>query len=299
MNKCGISINKPLVWFMALLVAAFVAGCGSGGSGGETDSTPSTAAGGGSGAGGQGRGPAPLNLGTAANYVILSVFALTNQPSSVVTGNVGLTKMSGSQIGLTCAEVAGQIVSIDSVAASNTIVTNLAMDSPDRKAPKDPKGSGTGEGSDPACYVTNASELTQGELDADDAYLDASTRRADYSELGAGNIGGLNLGPAVYSWSNGVSIPTNLTLTGGPNDVWIFRTTQGLNVGPGVQIVLKGGALPQNIFWAPTHDVELGATSQFKGALLPAAAIFMRTGASINGKLLAAEVHLDQNTVGP
>jgi hypothetical protein len=141
--------------------------------------------------------------------------------------------------------------------------------------------------------------LVQGELDADDAFLDASTRRADYSDLGAGNIGGLNLGPAVYSWNSGVSIPTNLTLTGGPNDVWILRTTQGLNVSPGVQIILKGGALPQNIFWAPTHDVELGAASQFKGVLLPAAAIFMRTGASINGKLLAAEVHLDQNTVGP
>ena len=287
-------------WFIALLVAAFVAGCGSGGGGGETVDTSSTAAGVGSGAGGQGRGPTPLNLGTAANYVILSVFALTNQPSSVVSGSVGLTKVSGSQIGLTCAEVAGQIVSIDSAVASN-----LAMDRSDRKPPKDPKGSGpgsgsgTGAGSVSGCHVTNASGLVQGELDADDAFLDASTRRADYSDLGAGNIGGLNLGPAVYSWNSGVSIPTNLTLTGGPNDVWILRTTQGLNVSPGVQIILKGGALPQNIFWAPTHDVELGAASQFKGVLLPAAAIFMRTGASINGKLLAAEVHLDQNTVGP
>jgi hypothetical protein len=78
-----------------------------------------------------------------------------------------------------------------------------------------------------------------------------------------------------------------------------LRTTQGLNVSPGVQIILQGGALPQNIFWAPTFTVELGAASQFKGVLLPAAPIFMRTGAAINGKLLAAEVHLDQNTVGP
>lgn len=306
MNKCGIS-TEPLTWFIAFLVAVFIAGCGSGGGGGETDAMPSTstAAGRGSGAGGLGHGPAPLNLGTAANYVILGVFALTNQPSSVVTGNVGLTKVSGAQIGLTCAEVAGQIVSIDSVATSNAVASNLSMDRSGSKAPKAPKGSGsgtgtgTGTGSDPACHVTNASALTQGELDADDAFLDATTRRADYSELGAGNIGGFNLGPAVYSWSSGVSIPTNLTLTGGPNDVWIFRTTQGLNVSPGVQIVLNGGALPQNIFWAPTHDVELGATSQFKGVLLPAAAIFMRTGASINGKLLAAEIHLEKNTVGP
>jgi hypothetical protein len=124
-------------------------------------------------------------------------------------------------------------------------------------------------------------------------------RKADYNELGAGNIGGLNLGPAVYSWSSGITIAANVTLTGGPNDVWIFRSAQGLNLSPGVQIILKGGALPENIFWAPTWAVELGATSGFNGILLPAAPVFMRTGASIHGKLLAAEVHLDQNSVGP
>ena len=221
----------------------------------------------GTGVGGLGRGPAPLDLASSGTFAILSVFALTNQPPSVVTGDVGLTKASGSLIGLTCAEVNGAIVSKDN--------------------------------SGPPCRVTNAARLDQGEIDADNAYYDAFGRTPDYSELAAGDIGGLNLGPATYYWSTGVSIPANVTLTGGANDVWIFRIAQGLNVSPGVRIILKGGALPRNVYWAPTATVELGAASQFRGILLPAAPVFMRTGASINGKLLAAEVHLEQNIVGP
>jgi hypothetical protein len=262
---------KPPPWFRALLLAACLAGCG-GGASSEISSKvesgpPPTAAGAGAGVGGLGRGPAPLDLATAANFVILSVNALTNQPPSMVTGNVGLTVAKGSLIGLTCAEVTGQIFSRDN--------------------------------SGPPCRVTDAAGLTQGEIDADNAYIDAGGRTPDYSELGGGDIGGLNLGPATYHWSTAVSIPTNATLTGGPNDVWIFRIAMGLNVGPGVQIVLKGGALPRNIYWVPTATAQLGATSQFRGILLPAAPVFMGSGASINGKLLAAEVHLDQNIVGP
>ncbi len=262
---------KPLSWLMPLLLAAAVGGCGGGG-GNEVGLSPEpgplpTAAGAGTGVGGLGRGPAPLDLGTAANFVILSVNALTNQPPSMVTGNVGLTVAKGSLIGLTCAEVIGQIF--------------------------------TSDNSGPPCRVTDAAGLTQGEIDADNAYLDAVGRAPDYNELGGGDIGGLNFGPATYYWSSGVSIPTNVTLTGGPNDVWIFRIAMGLNVGAGVQIVLKGGALPQNIYWVPTATAQLGATSQFRGILLPAAPVFMGSGASINGKLLASEVHLDQNIVGP
>jgi hypothetical protein len=36
-----------------------------------------------------------------------------------------------------------------------------------------------------------------------------------------------------------------------------------------------------------------------RGILLPAANVVMGTGASMNGKLLAAAVQLDQNAVGP
>ena len=132
------------------------------------------------------------------------------------------------------------------------------------------------------------------------AYTDATGRAPDYTELATGNLGGLNLGPATYKWSTGVIIPSTLTLTGGPNDVWIFQIAQGLSLSGGVQIVLAGGALAQNVYWATFAAADLGTTSQFKGTLLSQTSITMKTGARINGKLSAGTaINLDTNTVGP
>jgi hypothetical protein len=130
------------------------------------------------------------------------------------------------------------------------------------------------------------------------AYTDAAGRAPDYTELGAGNIGGLNLGPATYKWSSAVLIPTDVTLTGGPDDVWIFQIAQGLTVSSGVHIILAGGALAKNVFWQTFAAADLGTTSQFNGVILSKTSIAMKTGASINGRLLAGtQITLDQNTV--
>ena len=63
-------------------------------------------------------------------------------------------------------------------------------------------------------------------------------------------------------------IPTNVTLTGGANDVWIFQIAQGLTVSPSVQVILADGALPQNIYWTTFAAADLGTTSKFKGVIL-------------------------------
>ena len=92
--------------------------------------------------------------------------------------------------------------------------------------------------------------------------------------------------------------PTDVTLTGGANDVWIFQIAQGLTVGSGVHIVLAGGALPKNIFWATAGATELGTTSIFKGVIMSQTSIAMKTGATINGRLYAGTaVTLEQNPV--
>jgi hypothetical protein len=260
-------VCKALTWLMALSLAALVAGCGSGGgeNGGAVPGDPPTAAGAGTGVNGAGRGPAPVALGTAGGFAILSVATLSNVATSVVTGTVGLTGAGGSAIGLSCAEVNGTIYRRDS----------------------------TG----PNCMQTNAALLSGAKADGDAAFYDAMSRSPDYIELGAGDIGGLNLGPATYKWSNAVQLTADLTLTGGPNDVWIFQIAQQLDVSPGVRIILRGGALAQNVYWAPTGTVTLEAASQFNGILVPAAPVFMHTGASVSGRLLAEGVHLEQNTV--
>ena len=263
MNSYGKSF-KPLLGSLALLLAAFVAGCDGSNSGSPN---PPTAAGVGTGLGGAGKGPAPVDLGAAGNFVILAESEITNVPTSAVTGNVGLSPATGAGIGLTCAEVTGVINSVDAAGPL-------------------------------PCRVTNPSGLTTAIGAKGTAYTDAQGRAPDYTELGAGDIGGLNLGPGTYKWGTGVLIPVDVTLTGGPNDVWIFQIAQGLTVSSGVRIILAGGALPKNIFWATFAAADLGTTSHFEGVILSQTSVAMKTGASINGRLFAGTaVTLDQTAV--
>jgi hypothetical protein len=260
---------KPLKWPTALLLTALAAGCGGGG-----DSNGNigvlTAAGAGTGLAGAGRGPAPVSLGTAGNFVMLAESAITNVPTSAITGDVGLSPAAGSFNGLAC---------IDMVGASQIHAVDAS-------------------GPAAACTVIDPALLTAAVNDKGLAYTDAAGRAPDYTELGAGDIGGRNLGPGTYKWSSAVLIPTNLTLTGGANDVWIFQIAQGLTVSSGVQITLAGGALPQNIYWQTFGTVALGTTSQFKGVILSQTDIAMTTLAKIDGRMFAGTaITLQQNTV--
>src|SRR4051812_20999377 len=103
------SLFKPLTWLMALLLAALLAGCG----GGESGSGSPTASGAGTGVAGAGHGPAPVTLGTAGNFVILAQSAITNVPTSAITGDVGLSPATGAGIGLICTEVTGVIYDVN------------------------------------------------------------------------------------------------------------------------------------------------------------------------------------------
>jgi hypothetical protein len=260
-----LSGSALLKWLMVLALAGIAYGCGGGSDGGGAG-TP-TAAGAGTGVGGAGRGPAPVIMGTANDFVILAESAITNVPTSAVTGDVGLSPATGAGIGLTCAQVTGVIYDVDTTGPL-------------------------------PCTVTDTVKLTAAIGDKGTAYTDANSRAPDYTELGAGNISGLNLGPATYKWGTGVLATADFTLTGGPNDVWIFQIAQGLTVASGVQVILAGGALPQNIFWATFAAADLGTTSKFKGIVISQTSIALKTGASMNGRLLAGTaVTLDQNVV--
>jgi hypothetical protein len=131
------------------------------------------------------------------------------------------------------------------------------------------------------------------------AYTDAAGRTLPTAtELGAGNIGGMTLAPGLYKWSTGVTIPTDITLSGGADDVWIFQIGQTLTVGNGVHINLSGGAQAKNIFWQVAGQTTLGTTSVFNGNILCQTTIVLNTGATLYGRALAqTSVTLDASIV--
>jgi Ice-binding-like len=96
-------------------------------------------------------------------------------------------------------------------------------------------------------------------------------------------------------------ISSDVTLNGGPNDVWIFQIAGKITQANGAKVFLSGGALAANVFWQAFGDISLGTTTHFEGIIITQTLISLGTGASINGRLLAqTAVTLEANTVsGP
>ena len=93
-------------------------------------------------------------------------------------------------------------------------------------------------------------------------------------------------------------ISTNVTLSGGPNDVWIFQIAGTLREANGVRVILRGGAQAKNIIWQVAGVVSIGTTARFKGTILAKRNITLNTGAIITGRLLAqTAVTLKKDTV--
>ena len=220
-------------------------------------------------ASGQAQGPAPVALGTAGNFVILAKTGITNAATSVITGDIGVSPIDSTAItgfaltgvgtidGYTSStQVTGRVYASDYVAASPA---------PDT----------------PANLVTAV-----GAMEA--AYTDAAGRVSpNFTELSTGAIGGLTLVPGLYNWTSAVSIATDVTISGGPNDVWIFQITGALTMAADTHVTLLGGALPKNIFWQVAGATTLAANASFKGVILSATTIGMGAGATVDGRLLA------------
>ena len=214
-----------------------------------------------------GIGPAPVRLGTAGNFTLLSKTGITDVYASAVTGDVGTSPITGAALLLSCSEVTGKMYVVDAAG--------------------------------PACSINDATTLTASVLDMETAYLDAEGRVSpDFTELGAGEIGGLTLTPGLYKWGTSLLITNDVTLSGGPNDVWIFQVAGTLDEGNAARITLTGGALAKNIFWQVAGAVSIGTTAHFEGIVLAKTMVAVKTGASVNGRLLAqTAVTLQMNAI--
>jgi hypothetical protein len=110
---------------------------------------------------------------------------------------------------------------------------------------------------------------------------------ADGTDIGAGVLDGQVLPPGLYVWNGALSITNDITLSGGPDDVWIFKMDGGLTVGIGKTVHVTGGANPKNIFWYATGAASFGANAGFEGILFSDSAIITGVGATVNGRLYA------------
>ncbi len=233
-------------------------------------------------------GPAAPNLLSAGNFTILAKTGITNTGShtTMITGNIGSSPITAAAMNdVFCSEINGTIFGIDSAYVGSGAQSCFAGNPP----------------------LSNKTLVDNAVLDMETAYTEIEGRTLPTAtELNAGNIGGQIILPGLYKWSTDVTIPTDVTLSGGANDVWIFQIAGNLNIASagsipsGIKVILQNGARASNIFWqvGGVTGAVLGTNSTFNGNILAAKQIIMQTGAVLNGRALAqTQVTLDANLI--
>ncbi|MDP4131965.1 MAG: ice-binding family protein [Bacteroidota bacterium] len=213
-----------------------------------------------------------VDLGAAGNFVIVAKTAINNSSTSAITGDLGLSPAATSYItGLSLTNATGYAISAQ--VTGKIYAADMADPTP--------------------------INMTTAVNNMNTAYNDAAGRPSpDFSELGTGNIGGKTLVPGLYKWTSNVTVPTDVSISGGANDIWIFQIAGNLDVSSAVKITLGGGAQAKNIFWQVAGQATLGTTSHFEGVILSKTGITFQTGASIHGMALAqTAVILDANVI--
>jgi Ice-binding-like len=219
-------------------------------------------------------GPAAVNLGSAGNFTVLAQTGISTTGTTSIVGNIGVSPAAATYI-----TGFGLALNSSGTFSTTPIVTGDVY-SASYNAPT------------PAMMTSAISAMQTAYTYA------AGVPNPTATELGTGIIGGMTLTPGLYKWSTTVTIPTNVTLSGGPNDVWIFQIAQNLNVANGARVILSGGAQSKNVFWIVSGQATIGTTANFQGVILSQTAIVVNTGAQVNGRLMAqSAVTLNADTV--
>jgi hypothetical protein len=151
-----------------------------------------------------------VDLGAAGNYVIFAKTAINNSSTSAVTGDLGLSPAATSYItGFALTNATGYATSI--LVTGKIYAADMAVPTP--------------------------SNMTTAVNNMITAYKDAAGRPSpDFTELGTGNLGGKTLIPGLYKWSSTVIIPSDVTLEGDANAVWIFQIAGNLTMSSAMKV---------------------------------------------------------------
>jgi len=283
MNTYG-STLRARTWFMAAVLATFMAGCGSG------DEIFGTADGGGAlgGAGSPGPAGAAPDLGAAAAFGMAATAGVTNTPTApntTINGDVVLANPSPTCNAVGAPGGAGTagfgLCGGNAPTLNGTVVTPTV---PDATTANNVKA------------AMNAAFLSI----TPPAGPPAAGSRGGATNLPAGTTLGAPTGnplvqgdnffvPGLYQSLTSILITGDLTLDaqGNSSAVFIFQSSSTVGMASGARILLVNGARASNVFWQAASSATLGTNSVFQGNILAAFDITMNTGATSCGRLWA------------
>ncbi|MFA6508197.1 MAG: Ig-like domain-containing protein [Treponemataceae bacterium] len=241
---------------------------------------------------------AAVDLLTAGDFVILAQQTITTTGTTAINGDLGLSPAAVTLytgFGETYRDATDAIVGVGAARyARSSLVSGIGV--------WPTVGSGKIFSVD---FLADAgvtkTKVDTAVADRITAYNDAAGRATpDGLNLGtpAGTINAVTFAPGLYKWGTNLEITGDITLTGTATDIWIFQVSGTINLASAKQIILSGGALPQNVFWQASGITTLVTNSVFKGIILGASNIVLQTGATLNGRALSfTAVTLDAATV--
>jgi hypothetical protein len=238
---------------LVMLPIPFIVGCGngSGGTGSPSAPTgPTSTATPASYSTPQTTPQAVVNMGSAANYVILSYTGITNSGPSTTCGGYGvypsgMTSVTGSPA---IVEACGGAIDVAD-ANANTAKMYLSA-----------------------------------------AYTDASSRPGGAVIPAGADIGGQTLYPGLYTCGGNINISkSDLTLNGNGNvnSIFIFQCTNNLVVGPARKVILTNSAQAANVFWTTAGYCSMDTTVSMIGTIMAYTSVTLNTGAVLTGRALA------------
>lgn len=210
----------------------------------------------------------------ASAYVIIAAAGITTTPGTTIVGNIAVSPIAASSMtGFALSRGSSGQFSTSTLVSGNVYAANYAAPTP--------------------------SNLSLAGASWRSAYNDAAGRtNPDFVNLNAGNLSGMTLLPGLYKFNSGLLITRDVTLSGGPDDVFILQVSGTINLATGTHILLSGGVQAKNVIYQVSGAVTLGVDSHFEGIILGNTNVAVKTRCSVNGRIFAGTaVTLDNNLI--
>jgi hypothetical protein len=226
----------------------------------------------------------PPNLGEAGRFVILASQAVTNVPTSAISGgDLGIMDQARSAYaGFTPSGSAGDFTELTGGTSHASDDANPAPFPAPLKFATVVIGS---------AWATTLAMIDQSRTDLGTAntFLGGTNPTAPDQVLPI-QLGNLTLTPGVYRAGADVQITTGalqLDALGDANAVWIFDIAGTLTTGaPGGNITFVSGVgQAKNVFWRTSGITTIGASTSFIGNVFAMTQVNLLAGAAVTGRL--------------